>query len=128
MTIIVVIIAGAAALALFVAIATGSTFLGWFTVGASVVGLLLLALEELRQRERKHVEPDVALSLPRPTEFNEPADEQRSVATDNVHDEEALRPVIWPPEHPVREPPTDRDRVESRRPREGEALRPDIWP
>jgi hypothetical protein len=125
---IVVAIAVVAALALVLAIFSGSVLLCWVTVCLSAAGLCVLVVEKLRQYGRNDSEPDVDLSPPRHAEFDQPPGDERSAATELAHSEEGPRPVIWPPEHPVHEISSNSDQIESRRMREEEAPRPDIWP
>ena len=121
-------ITAVALLALVVAVISGSVLVGWFTVGASAAGLVLLALNELTQRGRRDADaephdegPPQQAQLEEPT-YQEPPP---SVAPEPEYREEALRADIWPPDHRVDD---DGERVEPRRAIEGDALRPDIWP
>jgi hypothetical protein len=102
-----------APLALIVAIVSGSVLFGWFTVGASVVGLLLLIIGELLQHGRRDAESTA---------------EERSSPTELADEHEVLRPDIWPPEHPAHDARGDGDQVEPERVRDGDRPRPDIWP
>jgi hypothetical protein len=107
------IVAGVAVIALFallVALFTGSVGLGWFTVGASAVGLVLLIVNELSERGREEPESDAGSPL---------ANEELRY---NRH---LLLPDIWPPVRPAPELPGDAEEV---RPDAGRPLRPDIWP
>jgi hypothetical protein len=122
-------VAGVAVIALvslIAAIISGSILLGWITVVASALGLLLLLVNELHERARGSTdERDAGESPPPPgPEIAGQAEEEPSVAAEASGDDEVLRPEIWPPEQPVQKTRSDGDRVQPR----GDALRPDIWP
>jgi hypothetical protein len=126
-------IAAVALLALGVAIVSGSVFVGWLTVGISAAGLLLLIVNELRHRVKDDAEEDVdtpeaVTASADPGIAPEPAhDEHDHDEHDHgQYDQEALRPDIWPPDHPVHETSSDGDEDQPRR--AGDPPRPDIWP
>jgi hypothetical protein len=99
---IVIGIAVAAFLALVVAITSGSLAFAWFTIGVSAAGLLLLLVNEMRRQKTEDAgrDDDVGRSRPEVDEYvDESADEEPSVAAEFVHNEQALHPDIWPPEH-----------------------------
>jgi hypothetical protein len=128
---IVIGIAVAAFLALVVAITSGSLAFAWFTIGVSAAGLLLLLVNEMRRQKTEDAgrDDDVGRSRPEVDEYvDESADEEPSVAAEFVHNEQALHPDIWPPEHPVRDIKSRGDRIEPRPVHEGEAPSPEIWP
>jgi hypothetical protein len=107
------VVAGVAVIslsALVAALLTGSVGAGWFTVGASVVGIVLLIVNELSERGREAGESDA--DSPRANE------ELR-------YNRHLLLPDIWPIDRPAPEPPDDPETV---RPQAGPPLRPDIWP
>ena len=122
-------VAGVAVIALvslIAAVISGSFLLGWITVVASALGLLVLLVNELHERARGNADEQDAGASPPPPEPDvvTQAEEEPSVAAEVAGDEEVLRPEIWPPEHPVRKTRSDSDRVQP----QGDALRPDIWP
>ena len=115
-----------ALVSLIAATISGSFLLGWITVVASALGLLLLLVNELHERARGNTdEQDAGGSPPPPApDVVTQAEQEPSVAAEASGGEDMLRPEIWPPEHPVHETRSDGDRVQPR----GEVLRPDIWP
>jgi hypothetical protein len=119
-------VAVVALVSLIAAIISGSFLLGWITVVASALGLLLLLVNELHERATRNTdEQDVGVSAPPPEpDVVPPTEEKLSVAAEDPDDEEELRPEIWPPEHPIHQTRSDRDRVQP----QGEGPRPDIWP
>jgi hypothetical protein len=125
---IVIGIAVVAFLALVVAITSGSVAFAWFTIGVSAAGLLLLLVNETRRQKPDDAGRDDDVTPRSRPELDESLDEEPSVTEEFVHNEQVLRPDIWPPEHPVRDVKARGDQIEPRPPREGEAPRPDIWP
>lgn len=122
-------VAGVAVVALgslIAAVISGSFLLGWITIVASALGLLLLLVNELHERRRGDTdEQDAGASSPPPgPDGVTQAEEEPSVTAEASGEERVLRPEIWPPEHPVQETESDGDRVQRRR----DTLHPDIWP
>ena len=88
-----------ALLALLAAIISTSSLLGWITVGVSAVGLVLLVVNEVRERAPYDTdEQDVGASPPPPPQEDivVPTDEEPSIAAEPADNEEVLRPDIWP--------------------------------
>ena len=107
-------VAVVALVSLIAAIISGSFLLGWITVVASALGLLLLLVNELHDRATRNTdEQDVGVSAPPPEpDVVPPTEEELSVAAEAPDDEEELRPEIWPPGHPIHQTRSDRDRVQ----------------
>ena len=85
--------------ALLAAIISTSSLLGWITVGVSAVGLVLLVVNEVRERAPYDTdEQDVGASPPPPPQEDivVPTDEEPSIAAEPANNEEVLRPDIWP--------------------------------
>lgn len=104
---VVVRIAVVALIALVLAIMSEELLIGWLTIGASAVGLLLLIVDELRQRVQSEAERDnegTVLPSTRHADISQRGipDEstvgERSIRAAPACNEGVLRPDLWPPE------------------------------
>lgn len=135
---VVVRIAVVALMALALAIMSDDLLFGWLAIGVSAVGLLLLIVDELRQRGRSEAERGNAgtvVPIARHADIS-----QRGIPDESTVDERSIRaapacyegvprPDLWPPEHPTQAAPDDGGmRVEQQVVSDTGVLHPDIWP